>query len=312
VLVALRDGHAIAQPDRPAPFVIGALTRSLRPHQLVLKNLFVAAPLLFSKHLLDPHAALLTTLAFGLFCLLSGSVYLVNDIFDLEKDRAHPKKCLRPIASGKLPLGVAQGAAALLIVVGLGGALALGLPFFAVAAGYLVQNLAYSLALKRIPFVDVLLLAGGFLLRVVAGALAIAVPASPWLLGCTFALASFLGFGKRAHELATAGDRAGEQRAVLSRYKLAHLKVILWLTALATCAAYVLYTLSPHTKEFFGTDKLLFTAPFAAFGVIRYLVLVSNRASADSPTEDMLRDVPFMANLVLYALSIVFVIYFLR
>jgi decaprenyl-phosphate phosphoribosyltransferase len=290
--------------------VLGALIKSLRPHQWV-KNLFVTFPLLFSKHLLDPSYALLTVAAFVLFCLLSGSVYLVNDIFDIEKDRAHPKKCLRPIPSGKLPIAIARTAAAVLILVSLGGSLVLGLPFFAVTAGYLIQNLAYSLSLKHIPFVDVLLIASGFLLRVLAGAFAIGVPASPWLLGCTFVLACFLGFGKRTHELANAGERASEQRAVLSRYKLGQLRVILWVLALATCAAYVLYTLSPQTKSFFGTDKLLFTSPFAAFGVVRFLSLVS-RGTAESPTDEMLRDLPFMANLGLWAAATVVIIYFWR
>jgi decaprenyl-phosphate phosphoribosyltransferase len=292
--------------------VIGALIKSLRPHQWVLKNLpFVVAPLLFSKHLLHHEYVLRTGLAFLLFSLLSGSVYLVNDLFDLERDRAHPKKCHRPIASGRLPIPVARTAAALLIVASLGLSLLLGLPFFACAAGYLVLNLAYSLSLKHVPFVDVLSIAGGFLLRVESGALAISVRASPWLLTCTFVVACFLGFGKRAHELATAGDRAGEQRAVLSRYRLPHLKVILWLFAAGTCAVYVLYTLSPHTRGFFGTGRLLYTSPFVLVGVVRFLTLVS-KATADSPTEEMLRDIPFMANLLLAALSTVLIIYFLR
>jgi 4-hydroxybenzoate polyprenyltransferase len=291
--------------------VIGALVQSLRPHQWVMKNLFVVAPLLFSKHLLHHPQVLRTALAFLLFSLLSGAVYIVNDIFDLEKDQAHPKKRLRPIASGRLPLGVARSTAAVLIIVSLGLALLLQLPFFACAAGYLVLNLAYSLSLKHVPFVDVLSVAGGFLLRVVAGAFAIAVPPSPWLLICTFGLACFLGFGKRAHELASAGERAVEQRAVLSRYRLSHLRVILWLLAAATCAAYVLYTVAPHTREFFGTSHLLYTTPFAIFGVVRFLTLVS-KARADSPTEEILRDIPFMANFILWGVAVVAVIYFLR
>lgn len=290
--------------------MIGALLKSLRPHQWV-KNLFVVAPLLFSKHLLETDYVLTSALAFLLFSLLSGSVYLVNDIFDIEKDRAHPKKRLRPIPSGKLPLQAARTAAAVLILVSLGASLRLGVPFFACSAGYLVLNLAYSLSLKHVPFVDVLSIAGGFLLRVLAGALAINVPPSPWLLICTFVLACFLGFGKRAHELASAGERAGEQRAVLSRYKLPHLRVMLWLLAAATCVAYVLYTLSAHTRQQFGTDRLLYTSPFAAFGVVRFLMLTSRESNADSPTDAMLRDIPFMANLVVWAAATVTVIYFL-
>lgn len=276
-----------------------------------MKNLFCAAPLLFSKNLLDRHYLLLTLAAFVLFSLLSGSVYLINDIFDIDKDRAHPKKCLRPIPSGRLPLPTARLAAALLVLLSLGLSFLLGLPFFACTAGYLINNLAYSLSLKHVPFVDVLSIAGGFLLRVVAGALAIQVPASPWLLACTFGLACFLGFGKRAHELSTAGVRASEQRAVLSRYNLTHLKVILWVLAVAVCGAYAAYTLSPHTREFFHTKNLLYTTPFVAFGVVRFLLLVSNKASSDSPTDDMLRDLPFMANLAVFGIATILVIYFL-
>ena len=290
--------------------MLAPLVKSMRPHQWVVKNLFVVAPLAFSKHLLDPSYGLVSGGAFLLFGLLSGSVYLVNDIFDVEKDRAHPKKRQRPIASGRLPLQTARSAAALLILVSLAGSLWLGQPFFACAAAYLLLNLAYSLSLKHIPFVDVLSIAGGFLLRVLAGALAIQVPASPWLLICTFVLACFLGFGKRAHELASAGERAIAQRAVLSRYRLPHLKVILWLLAVGTCLAYVLYTVSPQTRQFFGTDRLLYTTPLAAFGVVRFLVLVSRKASKDSPTDEMLRDLPFMANLAVWAVATMGIIYF--
>ena len=286
------------------------MLKSLRPHQWV-KNLFVVAPLLFSKHMLETSYVLTSSAAFLLFSLLSGSVYLVNDIFDIDRDRAHPKKCKRPIPSGMLPLQVARTAAAVLILVSLGTSLRLGLPFFACAASYLVLNLAYSLALKHLPFVDVLSIAGGFLLRVLAGAFAIAVRPSLWLLVCTFVLACFLGFGKRAHELASAGERAGEQRAVLSRYRLSHLKVMLWVFAAATCVVYVLYTLSPHTQQFFGTNRLLYTAPCAAFGVIRFLMLASRATNADSPTDAMLRDIPFMANLGLWGAATVSIIYFL-
>jgi len=290
--------------------VFGALFKSMRPHQWV-KNLFVMAPLLFSKHLLDPSYAVRSGVAFLLFSHLSGAVYLVNDIFDIDKDRAPPRKCLRPIPSGKLPLSAARTAAAILILISLGFSLDVGIPFFACTAGYLVLNLAYSLSLKHVPFVDVMSIAGGFLLRVQAGALAISVPASIWLLICTFVLAAFLGFGKRAHEMASAGAAAEKQRAVLSRYTLSHLRVFLWITAALTTAAYLLYTIDPKTTAAFGTDKLLFTTPFAAFGVVRFLRLVSRDEVADSPTDAMLHDIPFVANLLLWAMATVAIIYFM-
>jgi 4-hydroxybenzoate polyprenyltransferase len=293
--------------------MLHALISSTRPHQWV-KNLFVAAPLLFSKNLLDPRLLFLTLAAFALFSLLSGSVYLVNDLFDIERDRLHPRKCRRPIASGRLPLPTARSAAALLMIVGLGGAMALGLPFFATAASYLLLNLAYSLALKHIPFVDVLSIAGGFLLRVLGGSYAIVVAASPWLLICTFVLACYLGFGKRAHELSVLESQQGEShrrktRPVLARYSLRQLALLLWLLGAVTCVAYALYTIAPHTRAFFGTGRLVYTIPFAIFGVARFSLLAGRRASAESPTDAMLRDLPFMLNPLGWAVAVVLIIY---
>jgi len=292
--------------------MVAALVSSLRPHQWI-KNLFVAAPLLFSRHLLDPSYVLASAGAVGLFSVLSGSVYLVNDLFDIEKDRAHPVKRLRPIPSGRLPVAVAQSAAAGLIVVSLGLSLFFGLKFFACAAGYLILNLAYSLALKEIPFLDVLSIACGFVLRVLAGSTALEVFPSPWLLTCTFLLACYLGFGKRTHELASAGDekRAKAQRPVLARYTLPHLIAILWILAILTCTSYGAYTLSPRTRQFFGTHNLIYTTPFALVGVLRFLRLVSRHTRANSPTDAMLGDRLFMTNLALWATTVVVIIYVL-
>ena len=285
-----------------------ALLRSMRPHQWV-KNFFVAAPLLFSKSLGEGALLLTTVAAFAIFSLLSATVYLINDLFDIERDRQHPVKRYRPIASGQLPLTAARGAAAATLFLSLGAAFSIGLPFFAVAAGYLLLNLAYSLALKHIPILDVLSIAGGFLLRVLAGALAIRVNASPWLLGCTFVLACYLGFGKRAHELAVAERRAEGQRPVLARYSMRWLTIALWSSAAATCACYAMYTVAPQTQEAFGTRALLYTVPFAIFGVLRFVRLAHRRTRAESPTDAMLRDLPFMLNLVAWAIVVVGIIY---
>lgn len=290
--------------------MFGALVSSLRPHQWT-KNLFVAAPLLFAKHLTNLPLLGRSLLAVFAFCLLSGAVYLINDLFDLEHDRAHPIKRLRPMASGRLPLPVAQTAAALLILASLGLTALLGLPCFACAAGYLIVNLAYSLHLKHMPFVDVLSIAAGFLLRVLPGALALAVVASPWLLICTFVLACLLGFGKRAHELANAGDtqRARARRPVLARYRLVSLITLLWVLAAATCVSYGLYTLSAHTRSFFGTSALVWTVPFVVLGVLRFLQLVRRHTRADSPTDAMLGDWPFLLNGALWGLATALIIY---
>lgn len=300
-------------PEESQPSRIGtatALLRSLRPHQWV-KNLFVAAPLLFSKHLLSPPSIIQAAAATALFSCLSSAVYLINDLFDIEKDRMHPVKRDRPIASGILPLPAARGAATALIIVSLGLSFPLGLAFFAYGASYLILNLAYSLQLKNIPFLDVLCIATGFLLRVLAGAAVIDVVPSPWLLLCTFLLACLLGFGKRAHELTNSSDatQAQARRPVLARYPRRTLGVMLWTLAVLTCAAYLAYTLSPHTIRFFGTSALLYTAPFAVVGVLRFLQLVGRSTKADSPTEAMLKDAPFIINLGLWFAAVFFAIY---
>lgn len=288
--------------------MLRALVEACRPRQWV-KNLFVAAPLVFAKRLGDPHTALRALAAVALFSALSSAVYLWNDVVDVEKDRAHPIKRNRPIAAGRLSVGAARVAAATLAV----GALALGLVldwrFAACALVYLVQNVAYSLVLKRIVYVDVLCIAAGFLLRVAAGAFAIGVDASPYLFVCTGLLATYLGFGKRAHELAVAGERASKQRAVLEAYNPAVLRVALWATALATFAAYVLYTRAAHTVRFFGTTRMLWTAPCAAFGLYRFYALVQS-PRGDSPTEEILRDALFVLNFLLWAAAITLIIYF--
>ncbi len=288
-----------------------ALVRTLRPRQWV-KNLFVVAALVFAKKLTDPALALRTGLAVLAFCLLSGAVYAFNDVRDLEADRRHPIKRHRPIASGaldrKLALAMAAGlaAAALLVCALVSWRLAL------VAAGYLVNNLAYSLGLKRIAFLDVLLIAGGFLLRVWAGALAIDVPVSPWLLACTGLLACFFGFGKRAHELiqAEGGEQAAhDTRASLAGYRVRTLRFALVLLAGATVAAYALYTQDDHTVRFFGTRALVVTVPFSALGIFRFLQLAVWRPREESPTDAVLRDWPFLVNLAVWGAVVIAIIY---
>jgi 4-hydroxybenzoate polyprenyltransferase len=281
---------------------------ALRPHQWV-KNLFVAAPLLFGKGLFSPAPLWRVAAAVGLFCMLSGAVYLINDLLDLEADRAHPKKRTRPLASGALSVTTARMAAAVLLLGALGGLWLLAPSVAACAGAYLLLNLAYSLALKHVPFVDVLCIAAGFLLRVLAGAYAADVVPSGWLLLCTGLLAAFLGYGKRAHELGAARDRAEAQRAVLGRYPQGVLRFALYALGAATVVAYVWYTRAEHTLAFFGTANLMFTAPFVLFGVIRFLWIVARRPDAESPTIEMLRDGPFRINLVLWVIAVIVIIY---
>lgn len=288
-----------------------AILRTLRPRQWV-KNLFVAAALVFAKKLTDPALALRAGLAVLAFCLLSGAVYAFNDVRDLEADRRHPIKQHRPIASGALDRELALVMAAVLAAVALVGCAIMSWPLAAAATGYLANNLAYSLGLKRIAFLDVLLIAGGFLLRVWAGALAIDVPVSPWLLACTGLLACLLGFGKRAHELmqAEGSDRAAhDTRASLAGYRVRTLRLALALLAGATVVAYALYTQDDHTVGFFGTRALIVTVPFSAFGIFRFLQLALWRPREESPTDAVLRDWPFLVNLVAWGAVVVAIIY---
>lgn len=286
------------------------LILTLRPHQWV-KNLFVAAPLVFSRHLLDPAYVTRTAAIVLAFCALSGAVYAFNDVRDVAADRAHPTKQRRPIASGALAERTALIWAGLLAATALAGCLALRWQVAALAAAYLTQNVLYSVGLKRVAFVDIALIASGFLLRVLAGAAAIQVPVSTWILICTPLLALFLACGKRAHELAWAeqAGRAGTTRAALAGYRAEVLRVVMIGLAVLTCATYVAYTLDDRTVRQFGTDRLVYSSPFVLLGIVRFLMLAIWRPTEDSPTEAMLKDPWFLVDLALAAATILYVIY---
>ncbi|HEV2927297.1 MAG TPA: decaprenyl-phosphate phosphoribosyltransferase [Propionibacteriaceae bacterium] len=302
---ASADGRVHSPPATP---MVVALVKTCRPHQWI-KNLFVAAPLVFSRRIDDPEAALRAMIAVACFCLLSSAVYLLNDVLDIERDRAHPLKRLRPVASGALPVPIARSAAAIFAVTGLLVAALIAPLLAVVAASYLLLNIAYSLHLKRIPFVDVACISLGFLLRVLGGAFAIAVEPSGWLLACTLLLAALLGFGKRAHELRVSGDKRATQRIVLDRYPPGVLRVLLISLSILTTITYAAYTQSPHALEFFGTRRLALTIPFAAFGIGRFLWMTSRKLDDESPTDSMLRDKLFLLNLFAYTVAIVLIIY---
>lgn len=289
---------------------VAALIRTLRPQQWV-KNVFVFAPLVFSRHLTDPAYVARSAIAVLAFCLLSGAVYAFNDVRDVVADRAHPKKRLRPIAAGQLSERAALTWAAGLAALALGACLVLSWQLAAFAAAYLIQNIAYSLKLKQIAFVDVGVIASGFLLRVLAGAAAIAVPASGWLLLCTALLATFLGLGKRAHELAWAArtGQTTETRAALAGYRIPVVRLAMLVLAVCTCAAYVAYTVDQRTVAFFGTERLVYSAPFVALGIVRFLFLALWWPKDESPTEAMLKDPWFLLDLALATGTILYVIY---
>jgi decaprenyl-phosphate phosphoribosyltransferase len=322
-LRAARTGKDAAPSSRGARRAsLRAVVKTLRPHQWV-KNLFVLAPMFFHKDLfvatpVGPALNLpLTARAFAataIFCLLAGSIYTINDLVDVEADRIHPVKRNRPIAAGLVPEGLARAMAIVLVVVCLGGAYAMA-PALALVAGiYFAENLAYSFKLKKVAFLDVGLIAFGFVLRVLAGGIATEVHVSGYMLACTALLALFLGFGKRRHELNL--EHAGKQRAALEAYTPGSLNVALAVTGTATVVTYVAYTLDATTRAFFSTNYLWLTAPFVGFALVRFLMLVNGRAGrglrAESPTQEMLRDVPFVLNLVLWVAVVVAIVYQLR
>lgn len=287
-----------------------ALIKTLRPHQWVKNVLFVAAALVFSRHLSDPAYVARTGLAVLAFCLLSGAVYTFNDVRDVEQDRVHPTKRHRPIASGALPERTALIAAPTLAVVALAACFALHWQLAALAALYLVQNVAYSVWLKHIAFVDVAVIASGFLLRVLAGAAAIAVPASGWLLLCTALLALLFGLGKRAHELAWA-ERTGTSttRAALLGYRIPVVRVVMLVLAVVTCAAYLAYTIDPRTVESFHTDRLAYSTPFVVLGIVRFMMIALWYPKDEPPTEAMLKDPWFLLDLAGATTVVLYIIY---
>ena len=249
--------------------------------------------------------------SFGVFCLLSGSVYTLNDIVDVEADRVHPKKRHRPIASGRVPINVARGFLAVLVITAFSlSAFLFKLPFFAVALAYFTLNVAYSLKLKKIPFIDVMCISAGFVLRVLGGAFAIDVRVSWYMFACTALLALFLGFGKRRHEIAA--EHAGLQRKSLESYSAGGLNAALAITGSLTVATYVAYTLDPATRAMFRSDQLWMTTPSVLIGIWRFVQIVRGNPKSESPTQEMLRDGLFVLNLAAWAIVVLVIVYRIR
>jgi 4-hydroxybenzoate polyprenyltransferase len=281
---------------------------SLRPRQWA-KNLLVFAGLLFGLRLFDPNAVGRAFAAFGVFCVLSGVVYLINDIADRDVDRQHPHKSQRPIASGALSVPAAVTSAIGLGVVALLGAFVLGPRFFIIAALYLALLALYSGLLKHIVIIDVLTIAVGFVLRAVAGAVAVNVDISHWLLVCTTLLALFISLAKRRHELLLLADGAAGHRPILGEYTPYLLDQMIAVVTASTLIAYIFYTISPETEQKFGTHWLGLTIPFPLYGIFRYLYLVHQREGGGSPADLLLTDRPLLACVTLWALSVVLIIY---
>lgn len=284
------------------------LVRSLRPQQWT-KNLFVFAGLLFSGHLLDRAAWPPAVAAFLIFCGLSGAVYLVNDVFDRATDAQHPVKRHRPIASGALSPRLALGTAIVLTGVCLAGAVSVNTGLAMASTAYVVLLAAYSATLKHFVIIDVLTLAAGFVLRAVAGALAIEVPISHWLLVCTTLLALFIGLSKRRHELTLLNGGAAGHRPILQEYSPYLLDQMISVVTAATLVAYSVYTFSSETAERLGSERLGLTIPFVLYGIFRYLYLVHQRNEGGSPSELLLTDRPLLVCVALWVASVILVLY---
>ena len=285
-----------------------AILESMRPRQWA-KNLFVFAGLLFAQKLFTP-LAVVALAAFGIFCALSGAIYLLNDVADRDKDRLHPRKRERPVASGRLSVPAAVAAAVTLIVLALAASLLISWPFAAVAATYAGLLILYSAWLKHLVIVDVLVVASGFVLRAVGGAVAIGVEISGWLLICTILLALFLALGKRRHEYLTLGDGAATHRPILAEYSAELIDQMIAVVTASTVTAYALYTMSPETVAKFHTHWLPASLPFVLYGIFRYLYLLYRRQLGGNPSELFLNDAPLLVNTCLWLLVLLVIIYF--
>ncbi len=290
--------------------MLPAMIKTLRIRQWT-KNGFVLIALFFDVKLFDLQPVLMTLAAFALFCLLSSSVYIFNDIKDVEADRRHPTKRNRPIASGKLPVRVAVIEALVLLAITLPLAFLLSPIFFGICLTYFVMNLAYSRWLKHVPLLDVLIIAAGFVLRVGAGVSVIQVRTfSPWMYVVTTLLSLFLGFGKRRAELSTLAEEANSHRRVLDGYTIPFLDQLITIVSGTTIIAYSLYTFSAANLP--EDHSMMLTIPFVVYGIFRYLFLIQVKQEGGAPDELLLTDRPLLISVVLCALAIFLIFYIVR
>jgi 4-hydroxybenzoate polyprenyltransferase len=287
-----------------------ALLQTMRPKQWT-KNAFIFAALVFDQQLFHPAPFLRTLAGFGLLCLLSSTVYLINDLADIEKDRQHPIKQNRPLASGRLKRGVALVAAIILPAIAVPLTFMLNWRFGVIAVIFLVKDLLYSFWLKNVVIIDVLILAAGFVLRVGAGVVIITVTRfSPWLYICMSLLALFLGFGKRRAELTLLEKQAGSTRVVLKQYTLAFLDELINLVSTAAVIAYSLYTFSAENLP--KNHAMMLTIPFVLYGIFRYLYLIHVKGEGGAPDELILTDRPLQTTFMLWGLLAVLILYLTR
>lgn len=274
-----------------------------------IKNTFLFTPIIFSKHLFQIGPLIKISIASILFSLISSTGYIINDIIDLNKDRNHPIKQNRPIASGKISVENALQIGIALTIFSISVSFWLNRKFGLILVIYLILEIIYSFFLKHKVILDIFGIGSGFILRVLAGAVVIEVEISKWLLICTGLIALFLGFSKRRYELILLGDEAYKHREVLTEYSPYFLDQMISVVTASTLIAYTLYTLSPETINKFGTDNLIFTIPFVLYGIFRYLYLIHQKAEGGNPTKLLLTDIPLLINLALWGLTAIVIIY---
>jgi len=290
------------------PSKIRSIWMTLRPRQWV-KNVFLFVGLVFSQNLFQIDLFIKVCEGFLVFCLAASSIYVFNDIHDRESDRRHPEKYRRPLAQGSLLVSEAYMVSMVLAAVALMLAFMMDRTFLLILLAYFVLNLAYSLKIKQVVILDIMFIASGFVLRILAGTTLAEVNPSDWLVICTITLSLFLGFSKRRNELVLMGENAGTQRKVLKEYSIHFLDQMISMVTACTVMSYILYTVSPETVGRFETKNLMFSIPFALFGVFRYLYLIYLKKKMGDPIDLILKDFPFLLNILLWISAVMIIIY---
>lgn len=285
------------------------LLGAMRPKQWV-KNGVIFAALVFDAKLSDSTYLVYTLVGFVVFCLVSGTVYVINDLADIDEDRQHPKKRHRPLASGRLSVRVAQAAIPLILLICLPASFVLDPLFGALVSIYLALQVAYSFLLKNVVIVDVLVLAAGFVLRVAGGAALVdAERFSPWLYVCVVLLALFLGFSKRRGELVLLQEDANNSRAILQEYSLPLLDEMIGVVTATTVLAYALYTFDPGNPHLPENNAMMLTIPFVLYGIFRYLYLIHQKGETAPPDEVLLKDRPLQVTVGLWGFTALVLLY---
>lgn len=290
-----------------APFYV-VVWRALRVYQWS-KNLLVFAALVFAHQLGQSHQIFLSVLAFFAFCAASSAMYLFNDIIDVKKDRSHPVKCKRPIASGALSIPWAIGLMVLMVGASVVLAYWVGLGFLGMVLFYIAMTIAYTVSLKHMLIIDILIVALGFVVRAMAGAVALHVGFSNWLVVCTLFLALFLALSKRRHEVNLLTSDAAHHRTVLGEYTVAYLDSMILIVAGATLITYTIYTCSPEVVARIGTDKLYFTLPLVVYGLFRYLYLIHLKLGGGDPSRTLIKDKHLAVTVLAWAVLCIAIIY---